>query len=399
MEPQVKESSLFAEIDLISPAWKKKALEIHSNPETGRKEFFASRLLWQALSEKGFRVKTGAAGLKTAFIAEKGLKSAPRKIAFLAEYDALPGMGHACGHNLIGPASAMAAIALSETLSPHEALIRVIGCPDEEYFGGKAALLEKGAFKGIEAAFMAHGFYMNVGMRPTIGRASLVFEFFGRPAHASTVPEKGINALDAVISLFNNVALLRQQVREEARIHGIITHGGAAANIIPDYTRAEFYVRSKSVSYLSELKKKVIACARGAAKSTGAKLRVSSEGRDFLPLRENSVLERAYEDAMRLTGGKVGILPPRDGFGSSDFGNISRAMPALHGYFRVSENEVRAHSTPFAEASKSQMALSAMVSGAKALSAAALSFVRNAKFREKARAEFLKRIKEEKDNG
>ena len=158
-------------------------------------------------------------------------------------------------------------------------------------------------------------------------------------------------------------------------------------------------MRSKSVSYLSDLKKKVIACARGAAKSTGAKLRISSEGRDFLPLRENSVLERAYEDAMRLTGGKVGILPPRDGFGSSDFGNISRAMPALHGYFRVSENEVRAHSTPFAEASKSQMALSAMVSGAKALSAAALSFVRNAKFREKARAEFLKRIKEEKDNG
>jgi metal-dependent amidase/aminoacylase/carboxypeptidase family protein len=185
--------------------------------------------------------------------------------------------------------------------------------------------------------------------------------------------------------------MLRQQVRSEARIHGIITHGGRAANVIPDYTRAEFYVRSRDTAYLRELATKVIACARGAAKATGARLKVSSEGHLFLPIRPNDVLARVYEDSLRRLGQTVDALPPEAGYGSTDFGNVSQAVPALHGYFRIVDTELRPHSTEFAAACRTPRALDGMVTAAKAMALTACALVNDPALLQSARAEWQNR--------
>ncbi|MDO8542609.1 MAG: amidohydrolase [Opitutaceae bacterium] len=270
-----RKKALVGFIDGIMPEWKDLALRIHDHPELGLQEEKASTWLAQAVERHGFTVTRNVARLKTAFIGSAGRKTARPSIAFLAEYDALPDLGHACSHNLIGAAAGLAAIGVAH-VTAGAARIQVVGCPAEEFFGGKARLLKSGVFRGVDVALMAHGYYLTLGMRPAIGRASVIFEFHGKPAYASTVPERGVNALDAMIQTFNNVAMLRQQVRQEARIHGIITDGGRAANVIPDYARAEFYVRSKDTAYLRQLEKKVVACARAAALATGARLDVSS---------------------------------------------------------------------------------------------------------------------------
>src|SRR5688572_749635 len=323
-------TAIAALIDALAPAWKEISLRIHDHPELGLKEERASAWLAEGLACHGFAVQRSVAQLPTAFVGRSGGAAARPSIAFLAEYDALPGLGHACSHNLIGSAACLGAIGVAHATGGR-AQIQVFGCPAEEFFGGKARLLERGVFRGVDAALMAHGYYLNLGMRPAIGRASVIFEFFGTPAHASTVPDRGVNALDAMIQTFNNVAMLRQQVRQEARIHGIITHGGTAANVIPEYTRAEFYVRSKDTAYLRELEKKVVACARAGATATGTRLKVSSEGYVFEPIRPNAALARLFEENLRFIGQEVDTLLPESGYGSSDFGNVSQKMPALHG--------------------------------------------------------------------
>jgi amidohydrolase len=369
--------AIAAFIDQIAPEWKDVSLRIHDHPELGLNEKNASQWLSDALARQGFEVTRNVAGLATAFIGRPATKTKPKvgpSIAFLAEYDALPDLGHACSHNLIGSAACLAAIGIAQA-TQGKGRIQVFGCPAEEFFGGKARLLERGLFRGVDAALMAHGYFLNLGMRPAIGRASVIFEFFGTPAHASTVPERGINALDAMIQTFNNIAMLRQQVRQEARIHGIITHGGKAPNVIPDYTRAEFYVRSRDTDYLRELEKKVVACARAASTATGTRVKVSSEGYTFLPIRPNATLAHAYEDNVRFLGHKIDALPAESGYGSTDFGNVSQALPALHGYFRIVSHEVRPHSREFAAACRTPRALDGMVSAAKAMALTAFDLI------------------------
>jgi amidohydrolase len=386
--PQKK--AIVAYIDAIALEWKDISLRIHDHPELGLKEEQASAWLAEGLTRRGFEVKRNVAQLPTAFVARASGGTAGPSIAFLAEYDALPGLGHACSHNLIGSAACLAGIGVAHAVGGR-AQIQVVGCPAEEFFGGKARLLEHGIFRGVDAAMMAHGYYLNLGMRPAMGRASVIFEFFGTPAHASTVPERGVNALDALIQTFNNIAMLRQQIRQEARIHGIITHGGTAANVIPDYTRAGFYVRSKDPVYLRELQKKVIACARAGAMATGTRLKVSSEGYVFEPVRPNATLARVFEDNLRLIGEKVDTLPPESGYGSSDFGNVSHAMPALHGYFRIVEHEARPHSKEFAAACRTPRALGGMVNAAKAMALTAFDLVQNPALLNAAKEEWKER--------
>ena len=389
--------AIVAFIDKIAPEWKAIALQIHEHPELGLEEEKASTWLTEALTRHGFKVQRNVGKLRTAFVgrAHRVARGAKAKtsgpsIAFLAEYDALPGLGHACSHNLIGVAACLGALGAAQATADR-AQIQVVGCPAEEFFGGKARLLEHGIFRGVDAALMAHGYYLNLGQRPAIGRASLIFEFFGIPAHASTVPERGVNALDAMIQTFSAIALLRQQVRSEARIHGIITHGGTAANVIPDYTRAEFYVRSKDLAYLRELEKRVTGCARAAATATGTRLKVSSEGYTFLPIRANDTLARTYEESLRVLGQKVDALPPEAGYGSTDFGNVSQAVPALHGYFRIVEHEVRPHSTEFAAACRTPRALDGMVTAAKAMALTACDLVNDPALLRAARDEWQRR--------
>lgn len=385
-------------VDRLAPAWQQLALRIHAHPEPGLQEVRAATWLTDQLAAEGFAVRRNVAGLKTAFIARQGRNAARPVIAFIAEYDALPGLGHACSHNLIGAASGLAAAALGRAMQGARGAILVIGCPGEEFYGGKVRLLERGVFKEIDVALMAHGYFLTLGSRPTIGRASVILEFFGRASHASSAPERGINALDAVLQTFNNINALRQQIRSEARVHGIITDGGSAANIIPDYARAEFYVRSRSPAYLRELKRKVVSCARAAALATGARLKVSSEGYEFEPTRPNTPLARAYEENMGLIGEAVDRLPVTNGFGSSDFGNLSRRVPALHGYFRITNRSARPHTPEFAAACRRPAALRGMVKAAKALALTAFDLLHDRRLLSQVRQDFLRQQELERED-
>ena len=364
------------------------ALKLHAHPEVGLEERQAAEWIGQTLEAAGFSAEWGVADLPTAFVARWGEPAARPVIAFLAEYDALPELGHACGHNLIAGAAGLAAVSLASTISPAQARVWVIGCPAEESYAGKAQLVERGVFSEVDVALMAHGFCYHIGARPVSGRKSVVVEFHGKSAHAAAAPEVGVNALDAMILTFSGVALMRQQLRDEARVHGIITHGGDAANIIPDYTRAEFYARSLDPDYLAELERRLLACARGAAEATGARLEVSSATLTMLPIRHSRTLEQQYETNIRWLGEEVAEEIPGQGAGSTDFGNVSQVVPAVHGYFKVSEQEVPAHTVEFREAARSETGLAGMVTAAKALALAALDLIEDPKLLAAARSEF-----------
>lgn len=238
---------------------------IHANPELAFKEYCASALLTETLEAHGFAVERGSGGLETAFTATYRQHDGGPTIALLCEYDALPEIGHACDHNIIAAAPIGAGLILRPLFDQHPGTLKIIGTPAEEYGGGKIKMLRAGVFEGIDVAMMIHPSTRHMTERSSLAFNSLTFEFFGRAAHAAASPHQGINALDAMIMTFNNVNALRQQVREDVRIHGIITDGGTAPNVIPDYTRARFIVRAREVGYLDTVTEQVMNCARGAA--------------------------------------------------------------------------------------------------------------------------------------
>src|SRR5437870_3493299 len=248
--------------------------KIHDNPELGYQEFKAAGWLTDFLAGQGFKVERGVGGVETAFRASIETGDGPT-IAILCEYDALPAIGHACGHNVIATAGVGAGAALAAVRDQlPKGRVQVIGTPAEEGGGGKLRLIRGGIFRNVDAAMMVHGWDRWVPHQDLLGIVRLGFEFTGKAAHAAADPWDGINAVDAVIQTFNNVSMLRQQVRPDARIHGIVTSGGAAPNIIPEFAAATFYVRSARLDYLSELQQRVVACAEGAARATGCSLKV-----------------------------------------------------------------------------------------------------------------------------
>ena len=366
--------------------WRGLAMRLHEKPEIGLKEHDAAQWLCEQLETEGFEIQREVAELPTAFVATRGSSGAPLCVGFLAEYDALPELGHACGHNLIAGVAGLAAVCCAEA-APDRARVLVVGCPAEESYGGKVQLVDKGVFESVDFALMAHGHRMYLPSRRASGRRSLVLEFHGRPAHAAAAPSYGINALDAMIQTFNAVAALRQQLPDEARVHGIITHGGTAANIIPDYTRAEMFVRSHDLEYLDQLEQRVRACARGAAEATGCTLEVSSMALPMQPVRHNPTLEQRYEHNVKLLGQTVGDLPAEEGIGSTDFGNVSQVIPALHAYFKVAD-DVQLHTRQFAEAAATDAALDHMVVAAQALALTALDIIEDGDLATQARQDF-----------
>src|SRR5205085_1340651 len=246
-------------------------------------------------------------------------------IAILCEYDALPAIGHACGHNVIATAGAGAGAALAavrDQLPPGR--VQVIGTPAEEGGGGKVKLIQGGVFRDVDAAMMIHGFDRWILHQDLLGIVRVGFEFRGRAAHASADPWEGVNALDAVIQTFNNVSMLRQQVRPSARIHGIVTNGGAAPNIIPEHAACLFYVRAADLDYMWNLHARVIACAEGAAKATGAMLKVVDYGESaYEPMKRNDALLGAFRENLRALGATESP-EVKDRLGSSDVGNVSQ---------------------------------------------------------------------------
>lgn len=349
------------------------SLEIHSNPETKFEEFKAADLLCEELRKGGFQVKRPVAGLETAFEAYGIMRKVPARpvVAFLCEYDALPDIGHGCGHNLIAAASLGAALALETTEIP--ATIKVLGTPGEEGGGGKARMIEAGLFNDIDAAFMFHpSFKDEVGER-MMAVQEVEVSFKGRPAHSAARPEEGINALDAVIGVFNSVNALRQHMKDDIRVHGIITDGGARPNIVPEKAACLWYLRAQDQGTLKDLLGKFCDIVKGSELTTGATAKI-----DYLTTYKARVVNHSLSEALKANLKRLG----RDAIGptgkggnvSSDIGDVSQVVPAVHPFLSIGDDIVY-HTYEFAEAAKSDRGHETMMSAAKALAMTAIDVV------------------------
>ena len=355
------------------------SLAIHGRPELGYQEVHAASLLCDLLSTGGIEVERTLAGLETAFRGR--LPGAPRRpaIAVLAEYDALPKIGHGCGHNLIGVSAAGAAIAAAALGGELPGSVVVLGCPAEESAvddsGGKIKLLAAGAFDEIDAAIMMHpGTIDLVPVTGSLASAGLEFEFFGKAAHAAIEPEEGINALDAVIQTFVGVNALRQHVRSDVRMHGIITDGGQSPNIVPAHACCRFRVRSENREYLAQVIKRVRACAEAAATATGARLASRATAAMYEEMRPNKTVAELMSNHM-VHLGRVLHTAPVTSKASSDLGNVSQRIPAACATVKIAEMGVAFHSAQFAAASASDAGRRALLDGAKTLVLTAIDLI------------------------
>ena len=366
--------------------------KIHANPELCFKEEKAAAWLTEFLEQKGLKVERGIGGLPTAFRATVPGSAPGPTIAIMAEYDALPKIGHACGHNVIATSGAGAGAALAVALGtlPFAGAIHVIGTPAEEGGAGKVRLMNAGAFKGVEAALMIHPRCGTRIWRPSLGIIKVNAEFHGKAAHASSWPWRGANALNAVIQLFVGLDAMRQQLRPEARVHGIISHGGDQPNIIPEHTAAEFYLRSESKAYLQELFRRFEGCAQGAATATGCTVTITTDPIVHDPLKPNSTMAALFEKNLERIDFPVDPEDPEAGYGSTDCGNVSQVIPTIHPYIRISPDGVPGHSREFAEWAKSPMARTGLVAAAKALAMTALDLLASPEELKKAKEEFAR---------
>jgi len=350
--------------------------EIYKHPELGNEEVLASSLHMDLLKKYGFDVTAGYLEIPTAFRAEYRSGKPGPVIAYMAEYDALPGIGHGCGHNILGAVSSGAGILLSCLVDEIGGAVVVFGTPAEETNGAKVIMAERGAFHDIDIAMMAHPYSGHVKSGSSLAMVALQFEFRGKTSHAASAPEKGINALDGVINTFNNINALRQQVKSDARIHGIVKEGGKAANIIPDYCVAQFYVRAATKTYLLELTERVKNCARGAALASGTELTVSDYELSYDNLVTNQKLSSVYTEI--LAGYGAVIEEPRPENGSLDAGNVSHICPAIHPYFDITERvPVNPHSTDFADCTLTDYAYDQMMITAKSLALTGANIIRD----------------------
>jgi len=341
------------------------SLNIHDNPELGFEEEKASAWLTNYLEDSGFHVERGIASLATAFRATYG-QGSPR-IALLAEYDALPKMGHGCGHNIIATSAVGAAVASKSIIDQLGGSVVVLGTPGEEVFGGKIDMVKAGAFKEIDVAMIVHPDVRNMVAIQALACSSLEMEFFGRPAHAAAQPYRGINALEAMILAFTSINSLRQHIRSEARIHGIITDGGEAPNIVPAHSAAVFLVRAPDSEYLAELKDKVLNCFIGASVASGARLEYRWRDRTYAPMKNNATLAQLFSQNLESLGRHVEAFDPRFGFGSTDMGNVSQVVPSIHPTIAIASPEVFIHTQEFASAAASEAGHEGLMDAAKAM--------------------------------
>ncbi len=371
------------EVDRIAPTLIECSDWMADNPEIGLQEYQASSRLSHMLEEAGADVERGIAGLPTAFRAVlPGGKPDGPTVGIIAEYDALPGVGHGCGHNIIGNAAVGAGIALSQLGKAGElpGNVIVFGTPAEESAvpnaGGKITILKHGYFDGVDAAIMVHPLYEDHISGTTMTAYGLELEFHGKASHAAAYPEKGINALDAVIQTFVSIGLLRQQIRSEARIHGVITHGGGAPNVIPPYAACRFRVRSFDPVYAAQLKRRVIACAEGAAIATGARLEWHEYMKPYLSSIPNSVLGRTLRVNLEAIGRDVKDLEDPTG-ASTDFGNVSQAIPAATAMIGICDEDAGWHSPEVAASTKTERGHQSLIAAAKTLAMTALDLLNN----------------------
>ena len=360
--------------------------EIHANPELAFEEHHAARLLIETLENAGLSVEAGAFGLETAFASDFGPDGAPC-VALLAEYDALPKIGHACGHNLIATASVGAGLALATLSERIPGRVRVLGTPAEEHGGGKELMARNGALEGVDAALMMHPANLNLTTMPCIAMAEVDVVYEGLAAHASAMPDRGINALDGLMIAYQSIAALRQHIPLGQRIHGIVTDGGQAPNIVPERAAGRFYVRAANFEELEPLKRRVEGCFRAGAEATGAKVAIQWGEADYRNLLFNAPLA----DAFRANAERLGreFFPvekiPGNFAGSTDMGNVSYRTPSIHPMLACAPFQCTIHNAEFEKWAGSESGDDAALDGAKALAMTALDFFIDRDLRERSR--------------
>lgn len=360
-----------------------------NHPETAYQEFESCAYLSQILDTHGFNVETGVGGVETAFFARPDNAEPKRPcIAFIAEYDALPKIGHACGHNMIASASIGAAVALKKIMKDDAGSIVVVGTPAEEGGGGKVLLMNAGVFEAVDAVLMFHPSQSTLVGKGMLGRIKFKMAFHGKTAHAANSPDKGINALDALILAYTGINSLRQHLRPDAKIHGIITHGGDAPNIIPDYAEAMFYVRGGTIAYRDEVFDKVVQCAESAAAAMGARVDISVEGPKLDPMHRNFSFEDAFQANMDLMG--IPVDEDSGRMGSSDMGNLSHLVPAIHPWLSITGSDIPGHTVEFRDATFSDKGKDALLKAAKLLAMTAYDYLSSPDLRDRISQDFNK---------
>ncbi|MCU1358073.1 MAG: abgB [Acidimicrobiales bacterium] len=342
--------------------------EIHAHPELGFEEHEAHRVLTDLLADAGLAVTRGAYDLPTAFEATAGTQG-PR-IAVLCEYDALPGIGHACGHNVIGAAGAGAGIAAAAVAEELGGTVVVLGTPAEEGGGGKVYLAERGAFASIDAALMVHPAGLDLAWFGAIAIQQLEVTYQGRAAHAAAAPQAGRNALDAAVLGYINVAALRQHIRPDERVHGIFTDAGKAPNVVPEHAAASWYVRSPTVRGLEKLKARVLACLEAGASASGCTMEHTWLDPAYANMVDNGPMVERYRENLARTGRTLADPSSIDGIvGSTDMGNLSHIVPSIHPMIQVSPPTVAIHTQDFVRFAGGEEGDRAVLDGAKAMAA------------------------------
>ncbi|MFN8635745.1 MAG: M20 family metallopeptidase [Chloroflexota bacterium] len=360
---------------------------IHAHPEVRFTEHLASARLAEELQAGGFTVELGVGTLPTAFRAElRGAAPGPT-VAILAEYDALPEIGHACGHNIIASSALGAGLALAQAGGPFAGTVLVLGTPAEEGGGGKVILAENGLFDDVDAAIMVHPSQHNMVSRGSLAHSFVEIVFHGRASHAAAAPDQGVNALEAVMMTFAGLNARRLHMRSDARVHGFINNGGSAVNIIPGLASARFSVRAKDRAYQRELVEILTAVARGAETMIGARLELN-ETRGYEHMVSNEAIASVMGRHLQNLGRSITPPTSEDRLGSTDMGDISQLMPAVHAYLAIAPQGVANHTIEFTALAGSEVGDTAVMDGATSLAQTALDVLTSPGLLEQAKAEY-----------
>lgn len=360
---------------------------LYHHPELGDQEFESMELLAEYLSRHDFQVEKGIINRPTSFKATFDSGIPGPTIAFLAEYDALPGIGHGCGHNMIGTMGIGAGVLLSKVLSDIGGKIYVLGTPAEETNGAKVHMAEQGIFDDIDAAMMLHPGDESYESGDSLAMDAIQFDYKGKPSHAAASPEKGINALDGVLQLFNGINALRQHVRSDVRIHGIITDGGKAANVVPEDASAQFYVRAADRQYLNEVVEKVKAIAHGAAAMTGATLSMHNYELSYDNMLTNSAMSDRFTANLKATGVEI-VHPAKASTGSLDMGNVSQVCPSIHPYIGLDSPGLVFHTQELADLTITENSHRILGQGALAMAMTGFDLLTDSELLNQVKAEF-----------
>ena len=382
--------SIKQRIDEVSEELISASHAIHANPELAFKEFFACETLTNALEHHDIKTEKAVYSLETSFEAKLNTDGEGPTVAILAEYDALPGIGHACGHNIIATSALGAALGLHAVAQELQGSVRLIGTPAEEKGGGKELMARNGAFEGIDAAMMIHPAGTNLASMPCICVAEVEVIYHGKSSHASAMPHKGINALDGLLLAYQAISNLRQHIRSTERIHGIITEGGSAPNIVPDRSAGQFYVRAADDKELAQLKPRVQSCFEAGAKGSGCEVEVNWANVDYLDLNTNWPLAELFQEHAESLGRE--FIPYEEavkfGAGSTDMGNVSHRLPSIHPMLAVAPPNVVIHNPEFAKWAASEKGDAAVIDGAKALALTAADFLLSTELQDRAKTAY-----------